>query len=145
MPSFGRTSQTRLDTCHADWQQIMSVVIKYIDCSIFCGYRDEAGQDKAVKDGKSQTKWPDSKHNTSPSMAIDAGPYFSELKNTDWKDSKAFAAFAGYVQRVAHELLEKELITHDVRWGGDWDGDGRTLDQTFNDLVHFELIKPNKF
>ena len=30
-----------------------------------------------------------------------------------------------------------------LRWGGDWDGDtllsGRDPDQTFDDLVHFEL------
>lgn len=26
-----------------------------------------------------------------------------------------------------------------LRWGGDWDGDGDRNDQTFHDLVHFEL------
>ena len=26
-----------------------------------------------------------------------------------------------------------------LRWGGDWDGDGDRTDQTFHDLVHFEL------
>ncbi len=27
----------------------------------------------------------------------------------------------------------------EIRWGGDWDRDGDTTDQTFNDLVHWEL------
>jgi len=27
-----------------------------------------------------------------------------------------------------------------VRWGGDWDGDGSTKDQTFHDLGHYELF-----
>ena len=27
-----------------------------------------------------------------------------------------------------------------LRWGGDWDGDGDRTDQTFNDLMHWELI-----
>jgi peptidoglycan L-alanyl-D-glutamate endopeptidase CwlK len=31
-------------------------------------------------------------------------------------------------------------MTHDVRYGGDWDGDKDINDQTFNDTVHFELV-----
>ena len=26
-----------------------------------------------------------------------------------------------------------------LRWGGDWDGDWQTRDNTFDDLPHFEL------
>lgn len=129
-------------TCHLDLQLIFNEVIKSIDCSVFCGYRCEAEQQKAFINELSQVEFPNSKHNTFPSMAIDAGPYFAELKNTDWEDAKAFAVFAGYVMRVTEELFQKGLITHRIRWGGDWDGDGRTSDQTFNDLPHFELIKP---
>ena len=29
-----------------------------------------------------------------------------------------------------------------LRWGGDWDEDGEPItDQTFNDLVHFEIVE----
>ena len=42
-------------------------------------------------------------------------------------------SFAGYVQGVAEQLGIK------IRWGGDWDSDFDFKDQTFNDLVHFEL------
>jgi peptidoglycan LD-endopeptidase CwlK len=28
----------------------------------------------------------------------------------------------------------------EIRWGGDWDGDGDLSDHKFNDLPHFELI-----
>ncbi|WP_232367585.1 M15 family metallopeptidase domain-containing protein [Alteromonas pelagimontana] len=56
----------------------------------------------------------------------------------------AFAVFAGFVQCVARQLYAEGKITHLVRWGGDWDMDGQTLDQKFNDLPHFELYKPSK-
>jgi peptidoglycan L-alanyl-D-glutamate endopeptidase CwlK len=51
----------------------------------------------------------------------------------DWKDMKRFYYLAGIVKAVA--LARKVKI----RWGGDWDGDHDFKDQTFNDLVHFEL------
>lgn len=142
MPSFNKTSKDRLNTCHPDLQLIFSEVIKTVDCSIFCGFRNETSQNAAFDKNLSQVKWPDSKHNTFPSMATDGGPYFVELRNTDWNDLLAFAVFAGYVMRVADELLEKKLTTHRIRWGGDWDMDGRTSDETFLDLPHFELVKP---
>ncbi|GGI85660.1 peptidase [Shewanella hanedai] len=143
MPKFGKTSTARLQSCHPDLQAIFTVVIQSLDCSIFCGHRNKADQQQAFNASLSQVQFPNSKHNSMPSMATDAGPYFTELKNTDWEDIKAFATFAGYVKRVSHELLAQGVITHHIRWGGDWDGDGRTSDQTFHDLPHFELIKVN--
>lgn len=142
MPRFGKTSSERLATCHKDLQTIFNEVIKSLDCSILCGHRGKKEQDKALVDGFSQVQYPHSKHNPYPSLAVDAAPYFTDLKNTDWSDALAFANFAGYVQAVANELLAKGLITHRIRWGGDWDCDGRTKDHSFIDLPHFELVKP---
>jgi len=141
MPAFSKTSKGRLATCHPDLQLIFNTAIKTVDCSVFCGHRSKANQNKAFDNGLSQVQYPNSKHNSFPSMATDGGPYFIELKNTDWEDHKAFAVFAGYLLRIADELLEKKEITHRLRWGGDWDGDGRTSDETFVDLPHFELVK----
>lgn len=31
-------------------------------------------------------------------------------------------------------------LTGRIRWGGDWDRDHDVKDQTFNDLVHFEVV-----
>jgi len=95
MPQYGSTSVTPLYTCHQDVQIIFSEVIKGYDCSIFCGHRIESEQKEAFDSGLSKLKFPLSKHNNTPSMAVDAGPYFKELKNTDWADAKAFAFFAG--------------------------------------------------
>ena len=141
MSSYGITSTGRLKTCHDDLKLIFNTVAERYNNTVICGHRNEPAQTIAFDMGLSQLKFPNSKHNVFPSMAIDAGPYFPELRNLDWKDHKAFAYFAGYVKRVAEDLLERKLITHRLRWGGDWDGDGRTLDETFLDLVHFELIK----
>jgi len=140
MFKFSEVSNQRLVTCHRDLQLIFNEVIKGLDCSIFCGYRNEQNQNQAFKNNLSQLTFPNSKHNQLPSMAVDAGPYFVELKNTDWEDEKAFSLFAGYVKATAHRLLYEKKITHRVRWGGDWDNDGRTSDETFSDLPHFELI-----
>jgi len=140
MPRYSKTSASRLATGHQDLQLIFNTVIGYVDCSIFCGHRKETAQNEAFFDGLSQLAWPESKHNKFPSMAIDAGPYFAELKNTDWEDRLAFAKFAGVVQIVSVQLLKENKISHRVRWGGDWDCDGRSLDEGFQDLPHFELI-----
>lgn len=144
MPSYSATSSLRLAECHRDLRMVFGKVIKYMDCSILCGHRKEPEQNQAFAAGLSQLQWPDSKHNQLPSMAVDAGPYFIELGNTDWNDEKAFSAFAGRVLQIADEMLEKGEITHKLRWGGDWDGDGRTKDERFKDLPHFELIKATR-
>ena len=141
MPSYSQSSQKRLESCHIDIQTIFNEVIKTVDHSIFCGHRNKQEQTKAFEANLSQVQYPNSRHNSIPSMAIDAGPYFPELKNTDWKDHKAFAFFAGYVKCTAFRLFNEGKIKHSIRWGGDWDSDGRTLDQTFNDLPHFELVR----
>jgi len=36
---------------------------------------------------------------------------------------------------IAHQMGVK------VIWGGDWNGDGETKDNNFDDLVHIELKK----
>lgn len=129
MPSFAPTSLRRLETCHPDLQRLFKELIKHVDCTIIVGHRGEEEQEQAVLQGKSKLHWPKSKHNSTPSMAVDVSPW-----PVDWKDTKRFYDFAGIVRAQAAILGIK------IRWGGDWDGDGDIKDQKFNDLVHFELI-----
>ena len=35
--------------------------------------------------------------------------------------------------------IAKQLNTN-IRWGGDWDNDGEIADNSFDDLVHVELL-----
>ncbi|MCF1193189.1 hypothetical protein LRR18_16490 [Mangrovimonas sp. AS39] len=136
MPRFSQASFSKLTTCHPDLQVLMYEVIKYFDCTIIEGYRNEADQERAFADGKTKLHWPHGKHNRLPSMAIDVAPY-----PIDWHNTKRMYWFAGYVMGIAQKLKDDGKMTHSVRFGGDWDRDKDINDQTFNDLVHFELVE----
>lgn len=138
---YSKVSADRLATAHRDLQTIFTVVLAKYDHSILCGFRSQSEQDEAFNAGNSSLKWPNSKHNKLPSMAIDAAPYFKELGNIDWKDIPAICYFAGKVKATADELLDLKLIEHKLAWGGDWDEDNRTSDHKLQDYVHFELRK----
>lgn len=132
MYKFGKTSTRRLLTCDPRWTEIMTEVIKHIDCSVICGYRNEADQNYAFLTGNSKLKYPNSKHNSSPSIAIDVAPF-----PIIWEGNNArerFHFLAGMILMVA---AAKGYV---VRWGGDWDRDGDVMDNKFDDLVHFELV-----
>lgn len=134
MPEFSKKSKDHLATCHADLAWLFSIVVQNYDCMVLEGYRTPERQAELQKTGKSKLK--EGKHNEFPSFAIDVSPYPIPDKwgDKDWKERTKFYHFAGYVKATAHSLgLE-------VRWGGDWDSDNDFKDQTFDDLVHFELI-----
>ncbi len=142
MPRLGKSSDSKLCTCHTDIQTVFRKVIERFDYVVIYGYRGKEEQDKAFSEGKSKLKWPDSLHNKTPSMAIDVAPFDNKL-NIDWNDIKRFYYFAGFVMATAQQLYEDGRITHLLRYGGDWDGDTEIKDNTFNDLGHFELIVVN--
>jgi peptidoglycan L-alanyl-D-glutamate endopeptidase CwlK len=81
--------------------------------------------------------WPNSKHNETPSRAVDIAPY-----PIDWEARGRFHVLAGHMMMAFHGLQEEGEIrdTLDLRWGGDWDRDHVLDDQQFDDLPHFELI-----
>ena len=130
MPRFGRTSKKRLLTCDEDLQDLFNEVIKYVDCSILEGHRDEESQNKYFKDGKTKVKYPNGRHNSIPSRAVDVVPY-----PVDWNDRERFHLFAGFVLGIAQSM---EI---NVRWGGDWNKNFEVDDNKFDDFPHFELIK----
>ena len=132
MPTFGNRSKKNLSEAHPDLQRLFEEVIKHYDCSVIEGHRPQSEQDTAFHSGKSKVKWPDSKHNKTPSMAVDVCP-----DPIDWNDKERFYHFGGFVKGMAASMGIK------VRWGGDWDSDNLFNDQTFHDLPHFELVKPS--
>lgn len=129
MPQFSQASQDKLATCDKRLQEVFNEVIKYFDCTVITGHRNKESQDEKYRRGLSKVKYPDSKHNVYPSMAIDVAPY-----PIDWSDRERFSYFAGFVKGLA----QSKNIT--IRWGGDWDGDTEVKDNGFDDLPHFELI-----
>ena len=130
MPTFGERSRKALNSADPKLRQLFDEVIKGFDCSILCGSRDEAAQEDAFEHGLSKVHWPNSKHNTYPSKAVDAAPW-----PINWKDTRRFDFFAGYVQATADRLGIK------IRWGGDFTNDGNLQNDSFIDQDHFELVE----
>ena len=136
MPHYGKASRSRLDTCHIDLQVLFEAVIEEWDNSILCGHRGQKDQDKFFDEGKTKVKWPDGKHNKTPSEAVDSVPY-----PIDWNDRERFIGYGCYVLGVADALYSAGKMKHKVRWGGDWNHTDREFTpQNFNDYPHFELV-----
>ena len=135
MPRFSQKSLFQLSTCHKDLQTLFFEVIITFDCQILEGHRGQAGQDAAYAKGNSQLKYPNGKHNSSPSNAVDVSPY-----PVDWNNTKRFYWFGGYVMGIAQKLKDEGRMTHAIRYGGDWDSDKDITDNKFQDLVHFEIM-----
>ncbi len=125
---LGPTSKARLTDCHPKLRRLVEAVSERLDrtrkydLTVTCGHRGQADQEAAFSahPQRSTKHWPDSRHNTLPSTAVDLAPY-----PTDWNDAEAFAHLAGYVQAVADDL---DL---DIEWGGDW--------TSLVDRPHFQL------
>ncbi len=129
MKQFSPASAAKLSTCHPALQAVFNQVLQSFDCTILEGHRDQATQDKAFAEGKSKLKWPNGEHNKIPSMAVDVAPY-----PIDWSDKVRFYYFAGHVVATARSM------GIEIRFGGDWNRDTQLKNETFLDLVHFELV-----
>ena len=133
MPTFSMSSIAQLQTCDIRLQRVMLEVVKLVDIKILCGHRTKEEQDKAVREGKSKLYWPKSKHNSLPSRAVDIAPWYVHKPNIDWNDTAGFIYVAGIVKGVSG------ILGFPIRWGGDWDQDNDQRDESFRDLVHFEI------
>jgi peptidoglycan L-alanyl-D-glutamate endopeptidase CwlK len=161
MYQFSKTSLKRLETCHKDIQTLMlyAILTSPIDFGIAVGQRTPEEQFKIYRSGRK--KVPNgyevtdsnavltncdgflerSKHNYSPSMAVDIYVWVPGKRHMMY-DEVHLSFLAGHVLKCSSELLANGQITHDLTWGGNWDNDGELLyDQRLKDLPHFELSK----
>lgn len=122
---LGKTSKLLLATCDVRLQQLVTDVAAHVDAgacpgvsdiTVLCGYRGEAAQNKAFREGKSKLLYPHSKHNRVPSMAVDIAPY-----PINWQDTAAFEALRKFVLERASALGIRIRV---ISW----------------DLPHFELV-----
>jgi len=136
MPSFSAKSKAILATCHPDIQAVMNLAITRADFTVLYGERSEEEQLKLYKIGRKLVKgvWTiigkvvtnldgkikKSKHNHSPSLAVDIAPY-----PIDWNDIPRFKKLAVIVKQCADELGIA------ITWGGDW--------KKFIDYPHYEI------
>ena len=130
MPRFGKRSKERLRGVDARLVNVLNEVVKYFDITVIEGLRSQKRQDELVAEGKSKTKF--GKHVLG--KAVDIAPY-----PIDWQARDDFHLLGGFVLGVASQMGVN------VRWGGDWSasslykGKITTKDNSFDDLVHFEL------
>ena len=128
MYRFSERSWTRLRTCEPALQRVIVEAMGYqiMDFTILQGRRTLEQQRRLVEQGFSTTM--NSLHLRNPSQAVDIAPW-----PIDWDDIKRFYTLGGIV------LAAAKAVNIPIRWGGDWDGDSVTTDQSFNDPGHFEL------
>ena len=130
---WGARSRSRLDTCHPLLITLLDRVIKRadlpLDLSVLCGERNAVEQAQAFKSGASKLPWPKSKHNKSPSHAIDVAPFVAGAVSWDWTHYHQIAPIIkdDWTKLQADGLTGAAVLT----WGGDW--------RSFKDGPHWEL------
>ena len=169
MPSFGTKSSAVLTALHPTLRGLMTNVVEHYDITLLEGHRTQLRQNKLYFDGQSKVSWPDSRHNTTPSMAVDVAPWpiphdwgnLGRNTGTDrdnaWKERLKFYQMVAVINstwvqmQTANAFAEEShgpqyiqtnrLTAHRyrIRFGADWDGDNDYRDQTFDDLVHVEI------
>jgi len=145
MPKFGRHSLEVRDTLHPDLQLIVDEVIEVFDIRLIEGHRGQERQDALFNADPPRTKvkFPNSKHNPLPSIAVDVMPYHPTPPHIDWNHSPSIHLLAGFMLATARQLFEAGKISHLLRWGGDWDRDYNIKEpRRFIDSPHYELFEP---
>ena len=131
MPRFSKASLDRLEGCHTDLRKLMLEVIKHIDITILCGHRSVEEQAELFRQGRSKLDGSPgkmSKHNHSPSLAVDFSPY-----PVKW-DRERFIAASYFAKGIASQMGIK------IRRGSDWNAD-LICSESFFDGPHIELVE----
>lgn len=132
--AFGERSKARLSTCHPLLATLFERVIRRLDLphdlTIVCGHRGQAEQDAAYRAGASRLRWPESKHNRIPALAVDVAPIVGGAASWDWA---AYHAVAPII-RAEWAAMQAEGLTGSARleWGGDF--------ATLKDGPHWQLV-----
>jgi peptidoglycan LD-endopeptidase CwlK len=128
MPKLSKTSLTRLSSCDPRLRNVAAAAIEHTDFIVLCGHRNEKDQNEAFDKGNSKLRWPKSKHNKMPSLAMDLAPW-----PIDWQDLARFKKLMDIVKQEGDRLGVK------LRFGWDWNGNGKP-DDSFKDWPHVELV-----
>jgi peptidoglycan L-alanyl-D-glutamate endopeptidase CwlK len=130
---LGTASLGRFNTLHPALKVLVLTILDRIDVTVVTGNRGEDEQNKAFADGKSSLRFPQSKHNKTPSLAVDIAPYIRG-KGVRW-NSNEVSLMQGRIAEIAC------FLGIPIRWGGDWDGDGDITEHKLQDFVHIELVE----
>lgn len=137
---LGQQSRARLKGVHPDLVKVVELAIKKAatDFLVLEGVRTPARQKELYAQGRTKpgqvVTWTlTSNHFTKADgfgHAVDLAPY-----PVDWNDLKKFDAIAKAMFAAAAELGIK------IRWGADWDQDGKPRERGESDSPHFELVR----
>lgn len=119
MYSFSDNSLKKLAGCDPRLQAIAHAAIMRMDFTVLEGHRGEYDQNHAYELKVSRLKWPNSKHNATPSLAMDLAP-----TPLAWGDIAGFRALAVIIKE------EASILGIPIVWGGDW---------VMRDYDHFEI------
>lgn len=135
---LGNASLAKLAGVHPDLAKVVkrAIQISAVDFKVIEGVRSEARQRQLYAQGRTApgkiVTWTlKSKHRVQADgfgHAVDLlpAPY-------DWKATAPFDAVARAMMQAAGELGVA------LRWGADWDGDGKAREKGETDSPHFEL------
>jgi len=119
-----------LSECDEPLQRIAYVAITGYGFTVICGHRGEQEQNTAYENGFSTKKFPDSKHNSIPSRAMDIIPDAG-----GWNAGREqFILMIGIIKGVALSLGIP------IRCGIDFNMDNNLQNDNFIDSAHVELI-----
>lgn len=113
---FSARSLKNLSQAHPDLQAICHELIKEMDVVVICGHRGEKEQNEAFARGNSKLRYPRSKHNKMPSLAVDVVPY-----PINWEARARFLEMRERMRAIAKRL---DIPVRFISW----------------DLPHLELL-----
>ena len=147
--NFGKRSREQLRHAHPDFQLALPIALSNsrVDFGIFETFRPIKRQNQLFKEGKSQIDGINrkGKHNHYPSIAADIYIYHPDpdIRKKIAYDKEHLTYVTGIIECTFLQLYREGKVSHLVRVGSNWDMDGVIgIDQSFDDYVHTELIKP---
>jgi len=144
--TFGERSLAKLSTADTELAEIPKYVLAQgvFDLTIVWGWRSDQQQMDAFLAGNSKKKTGSfhqvTKDGQPWAQAIDFAPWCKLPDGSmgiPWKDTHAFAVLGG-MMIAAGEYLGVPIV-----YGGDWDMDGTTTDQTLMDWGHIQKRNPD--
>jgi peptidoglycan L-alanyl-D-glutamate endopeptidase CwlK len=140
---LSKNSVAKLSGVHPKLKAVVyrALALSEVDFSVIDGLREYAVQVRYFQTGASKTlKSKHLKQKDGFGHAVDLLPYRSKTQTTEerYADTAGFLEIARAMRQAAFELAVP------IRWGGDWDGDGKTRsqgdkDEKFIDYPHFEI------
>jgi peptidoglycan L-alanyl-D-glutamate endopeptidase CwlK len=141
MYKYSQRSKNNLATASEPLQILFNEVIKKVDVTVIYGHRNKQEQELMVSQGYSKLNFPNSKHNSWPSQAVDVAPY-----PIDWNDLQRFANTAKIIFETWNELKAEGKVKGFIRWGGNWK---TVYDESWKqvkwlDMPHWELSEKER-